>query len=54
MFVEIRIRVVRAAAAPATGANDGRYPSSTKWCSLNQTSSSPSSSSRAIWSIVWA
>lgn len=35
----MRIRVVRAATAPAMACSDGEYPSSTKWCSLSQTSS---------------
>ena len=48
------VPVAAAAAAPATGTKFGRYPSSTKWCSLNQTRSSPSRSSSAICSIVWA
>jgi alkanesulfonate monooxygenase SsuD/methylene tetrahydromethanopterin reductase-like flavin-dependent oxidoreductase (luciferase family) len=44
----IRIRLVRAAIAAATGRIEGRYPSSMKWCSDSQTSSNPLFSAHAI------
>jgi hypothetical protein len=39
---------VRAAIAAAMGKIEGRYPSSMKWCSDNQTSSNPLFSPQTI------
>ena len=45
-------RVVRIAIAADITANDGRYPSSLKWCSVSQIVSKPASSIATMCSIV--
>ncbi len=50
--VPICTRAVRAAIAAHSGSSDGRYASSTKWCSDTHTESKPRSSASTARSIA--